>query len=68
MVGNDTPSAEPSERTAATSIGAVAFAETRYGVGTYACTVEAPCALAAALDAVKGGMPLCSKVYLRSLA
>lgn len=68
VVGDDTPSTEPDDRNAATSIGAVACAETRYGVETSACTIDALCALAAALGAVQDGMSLCSRVYPRSLA
>lgn len=68
VAGGGTPPIEPGDGNAVTSIDAVECAERRYGVDTYACTIEAPCALAAALDAVKGGMSLCSKVYPRSLA
>lgn len=68
VAGDDAPPIEPGDGSAATSIGAVGRAERRCGVDTYACTIEAPCALAAALDAVKGGMSLCPKVYPRGLA
>lgn len=63
MVGDDNPADRAGRWNAATSIGAVACAERRYGVDTSACTIEAPCALAAALGAVQGGTPLCPKVY-----
>lgn len=60
-IGDDNPADRTGRWNAATSIGAVACAERRCGVDTYACTIEAPCALAAALDAVKGGMSLCRR-------
>lgn len=68
MVGDDAPPIEPGDGSAATSIGAVGCAERRYVAETYACTMNALCALAAALGALKGGMSLCPKVYPRSLA
>lgn len=67
LVGDGGPPIEPGDRSAATSIGAVGCAERRYVVETYACTIDALRALAAALRAVKGGMFLCPKVYPRSL-
>lgn len=68
VVGDDNPADRAGRWNAATSIGAVACAERRYGVDKSACTIEAPCALAAALGAVQGGMSLCPRVYPRSLA
>lgn len=68
VAGGGTPPLEPGDGNAATSIGPVACAERRYVVETYACTIDALRALAAALRAVKGGMFLCPKVYPRSLA
>lgn len=68
VVGDGGPPIEPGDRSAAASIGAVGCAERRYGVETYASTIEAPCVLAADLGALKDGMSLCPKVYPRSMA
>lgn len=61
VVGDGGPPIKPSDRSAATSIDAVGCAERRYVVETYACTIDALRALAAALRAVKGGMSLCRR-------
>lgn len=61
VAGGATPPIEPGDGNAATSIAAVGCAERRYGVESYACTIDALCALAAAPGAVKGGMSLCRR-------